>query len=226
MSRRRRLSRMDGEVEERIKNRLHRERKKIAKELGMSMEEAKDYIDAGRHVSQASGLTPAQVRQKLIQQQQPQRYHQQQAQDQQTYTPPPVDDDVRRELKELRTILTDQQLREKREKEVSQAKQEFGGLYDEYEMDIEDKAEDLDISVMDAAAMVLRPKLKDHYETRTKKKQQTKRRRKVEGSGEGPSKSQNPEEVLTPEQIRVAKGMRIPLDKYLKRLQEKGETEA
>ncbi len=209
-------------VSEIVQNRLHRERKKVMKELGMSMQEAKEYIEAGQSVTRASGLTPAQVRQRLIQQQQ-QSGQQGYSQDQQSYNPPAMDDDVRKEIQELRTILTDQQLKEKRDRETVVARQEFGNLYDEYEMEIEDKAEDLDISVVDAAAMVLRPKLKDHYETRTKKKQQTKKRRKLEGSGEAPSGSDNPEEVLSAEQIRVAKGMRIPLDRYLKRLREKGE---
>ena len=211
------------EVDDIVKRRLERERRKVAKELGMSMEEAREYIEAGKTVSQAAQMTPSQVRQRLIQQQQ-QRGQQMQGQGQhQAPTPPPVDDDIRREIRELKQTLTEKEKADFQAQEESKARKEFGKLYDEYAEDIREKAEDLDISPVDAAAMVLRPKLKDHYETQTKKKQQSKKRRKVEGSSESPKKENDPESKLSEKQKETARKMRIPFSKYAERLQEIGE---
>lgn len=213
------------EVDDIVKRRLERERRKVAKELGMSMEEAREYIEAGKTVSQAAQMTPSQVRQRLIQQQQ-QRGQQMQGQGQhQAPTPPPVDDDIRREIRELKQTLTEKEKADFQAQEESKARKEFGKLYDEYAEDIREKAEDLDISPVDAAAMVLRPKLKDHYENQTKKKQQTKKRRKVEGSSESPKKENDPESKLSEKQKETARKMRIPFSKYAERLQEIGELE-
>lgn len=213
------------EVDDIVKRRLERERRKVAKELGMSMEEAREYIEAGKTVSQAAQMAPSQVRQRLIQQQQ-QRGQQMQGQGQhQAPTPPPVDDDIRREIRELKQTLTEKEKADFQAQEESKARKEFGKLYDEYAEDIREKAEDLDVSPVDAAAMVLRPKLKDHYETQTKKKQQTKKRRKVEGSSESPKKENDPESKLSEKQKETARKMRIPFSKYAERLQEIGELE-
>ena len=191
----------------------------------MSMEEAKDYIEAGRTVSQAAQMSPSQVRQRLIQQQQ-QRGQQMQNQGyNQAPSPPPANDDLRNEVRELKSMLTEKEKGEYQAQEESKARKEFGKLYDEYAEDIREKSEDLDISPVDAAAMVLRPKLKDHYEQQTKKKQQTKKQRRVEGSNDKPPKENDPESSLSEKQKTTARKMRIPLDKYYNRLVETGEIE-
>jgi len=220
----RKYYRSQEEVDAAVQRRLDREKRKTARELGMTMEEAKEYIEAGKSVSQAAGMTPSQVRQRLIQQQQ-QRGQQMQQQGNYQQPAPPVDDEVRREIRELKETLTEKDKADMFQNEETKARKEFGSLYDEYAEDIREKAEDLDISPVDAAAMVLRPKLKDHYESQTKKKQQAKKKRKVEGSGEGPSKGEDPETILTDAQKNTARRMRIPLEKYYNRLKEIGEIE-
>lgn len=222
--------RTQEEFDSALERRLKRERIKMAKELGVPLEQAKEYIEAGMTVSQAANMSPSQIKQRLLQQQQARGQQMQpqggyyQGQPQQ-FTPPPANDDVRQEIKELKTMLTEKDMKDLMKQEEAKARQEFGKLYDDYAEDIREKAEDLDISPVDAAAMILRPKLKDHYENQTKKKQQFKKRRKVEGSEEGPQKGEDPNVALSDSQKRAAQKMRIPLDKYYQRLKELGEIE-
>jgi hypothetical protein len=168
------------EVDNIVKKRLARLEKKIAKELGVSIKEAKDYISAGKSVSEASGLTPAQVRERLAAQR---ALQQQQGNQQGQYNT--GDPALREEITEIRGILSDEREEKVRTEQKKEARKEFGELFDEYEDDIEEYAEDRGLTLTEAAAVVLHPKLRDHIEKRTQTRQQVKRKRKVEGMDGG-----------------------------------------
>lgn len=215
------------QVDEIVERRLARERRKqdkeLAKKLGVPVEQAREYIDAGLSVSQASGLTPAQIRERIKQGQQgPGQQAQGQYQQQQQYQP---QDDIKQEINEIRGILSDERAEKVRSQQEQEAKKEFGQLFDDHLEDIEDKAEEYGISLVDAAAIVLRPKIREHVETQTRQKQQTKRKRKVEGGGEAPKSETDITSKLTTKQIETARKMRVPLEKYYKNLKELGEIE-
>lgn len=215
------------QVNEIVEKRLARERRKqdkeLAKKLGVPVDQAREYIDAGLSVAQASGLTPAQIRERIKQGQQGSGQQAQgQQQQYQQYNP---QDDIKQEINEIRGILSDEREQKIRSQQEQEAKKEFGSLYDEHVEDIEEKAEDYGISLVDAAAIVLRPKIREHVENETRQKQQAKRKRKLEGGGDPPAKGEDVASKLTQKQIEVANKMRIPLEKYYKNLQELGEIE-
>ncbi len=215
------------QVNEIVEKRLARERRKqdkeLAKKLGVPVEQAREYIDAGLSVSQASGLTPAQIRERIKQGQQGSGQQAQgQYQQQQQYQP---QDDLKQEINDIKGILSDEREQKVRAQQEQEAKKEFGTLYDDNEDEIIEKAEDNGLSLLDAAAIVLRPKIREHVETQTRQKQQTKRKRKVEGGGDPPQKGEDIASKLTAKQMDVARKMRIPLEKYYKNLKELGEIE-
>ncbi len=211
--------RTQEEVDRAIKNRLKRYEKKVSKDLGVSLEEAKDWIEAGQSVSQASGLTPAQIKMKLEEQKM------QQAQEAgQVYQP--QQDDVKKELAEMRSLIEEDREQKVRGQQEQEARKEFGDLYGKYQDDIMDKAEDLGLSLVDAAAIVLRPKLHEVAEDRVRNKQKVKKTRKVEDSSDSPDKGEvDLRTALSPGEKRVAQRMGLTLEQYYEQKKELGEIE-
>lgn len=215
--------RTQEDVDRAIKNRLKRYEKKVAKELGdVSIEEAKEWIEAGRSISQASGLTPAQIKMKLEEQ----RMQQAQQAGNQQYQPQYPQDDVKKELAEMRSLIEEDRVEKVRRQQEQEARKEFGDHYQKYRDDIEDRAEELGLSLVDAAAIVLRPKLKEITEDRIRSKQQVKKTRKVEDSSEGPDKHQvDFRTALTAGEKRVAQKMGLTLEQYYEQKKVLGEIE-
>jgi len=201
-----------------IKRRLKRQERSIAKQLGVSLEEARELIEAGRLVAEASGLTPAQIKMKLEES----RMNQSNVnQGQPVYRP--VDDEVKREIAEVRSMLTEEREEKARTLQESEAKKEFGDLYLKHQDAIEDKAEELGLSLLDAAAVVLRPKLREIAEERVANKQQVRKSRKIEGSDEGAGATPlDLSAVLGPQHKKIARKMGLTLERYYQRGKETG----
>ncbi len=220
--------RSQADVDKAIENRLARERKKLAKMFGVGkLEEAAPYLHAGRAVSQAAGLKPHEVVSRLGQQPQQQQqrpYQQGYAQGQQ---PPAVGDTaVLDRMSKIETLLESEREEKVRTQQEVEAKKEFGKLYDSNRDEIEDKAEELGLSLIDAATIVLRPKLKEHLETRQREKQTIKGKRRVESSSEGPpSGDDDISGKLTAEQKRVAQKSNLSYKDYYEQLKSLGRVE-
>ena len=207
--------RTQEEFDRAFTKRLKRKERQISEQLGVSLEEAAIWIEAGKSVSEVSGLTPAQIKMKLeesrMQQTGVQAPHNQTVQG---------GDDVGRELARLREIVEGDHEAKIRAKQEAAAKQSFGELYDKYREDIEDKAEEKDLSLEDAAAIVLRPKLQEITEEKFLNKQKVKRARKIESGDEAPGKTVDYNTELSASQKNVARKMGQSLEKYYKSLKE------
>lgn len=201
-----------------FERRFARERRKLAKQMGFNnLEEAVEYASAGRAVTSASGLSPSEVRQRLAEQQAAQQ------------SAAPVQtqggDDVRKEINEIKSILSDEREEKMRTNQATEARKEFGKLYDEYREDIEDKAEETGLSLLDAATLVLRPKLKQHIEQQSRKKKEVQRKRKVEGGDSKPPTEIDYSTALTDVEKATAKRMGRTLEQYYNRKKQLGEIE-
>lgn len=205
-----------------IKNRLKRYERKVAGELGVSLQEAKDWIEAGRSVSQASGLTPAQIKMKL---EETRMQNAQQAG--QSYQPNVYpQDDVKKELAEMKSLIEEDRVEKVRTRQEQEARKEFGDLFSKHQDDIEEKAEEFGLSLVDAAAIVLRPKLKEYTETRVRNKQQLSKSRKIEDSNDSPdTKEVDLRTALTDKEKRTAQRMGVSLEKYYNQKKALGEIE-
>jgi len=211
-------------VDEVVKKRLKREHKKWQKELEKQfgtadLGEAKQYYEAGRAVTSASGKKPQEVLQRL---------KQQGATQNNSNNGYEANEDIKQEINALKQMVQSQQEQEIKEKESNEAKKEFGQLYDKYEDEIEEFAEEKDMSLVDAAAVVLRPHLKEHIEEQTINRQKKKRKKKVDATDDSPGSSSSSGALvdkLTSRQKRTAQKMGISPEKYAKRLQESGELE-
>lgn len=201
-----------------FRRRFERERKKLAKQMGFeTFDEAAEFASAGRAVSSASGLTPSQVRQKLQQQAS-------QQQQQAGTVQGPAGDDVKQEIAEIKGILADERVEKVRNIQIAEAKKEFGKLYDQYEEDILDKAEDADLTIVDAAAIVLRPKLRQHVEEQNTKRKQVQRKRRLESDAGKPTKSVDYDSALTSKEKEIAAKMGVSLEKYYARRQQREQS--
>ena len=177
-----------------------------------NLETASQYYKAGQAVTQASGKTPQEVLQRLSKTQQ-----------QQGGATQGQVDPVSQELQEIRDILSSQREEEVRGKEEAAAKKEFGDMFTEHEDDIRDMADERGLSLVDAAAVVLRPHLNDLYSKRAKTKQEVLRKKKVESSDESPGgKSVDPASALSAAQKRTAQKMRMSYKDYYEQLKELG----
>ncbi len=205
------------ELEAVLARRLARDRKqqskKIEETFGTSnFDEVKGYYQAGRAVTQASGKTPAEVLNRLSGGKQMQTNQ---------------SNDVTKEIAEIKQLLSDQKVQETRTIQEKEAKKEFGNLYDSHKEDIEDMAEERGLALVDAAAIVLRPKLKEVYQSKSKAQQEHLRRKRIEGGGEPPAGGGGEDiaSKLSTAQMNVAKKMGIPLKKYYASLKALGEIE-
>ena len=162
---------------------------------------------AGLAVSQAAGITPREVLGKL---------------DETTGgAAAPGQPDVLVELRKLQNIVLGQHQEKVVEQQRAEARKEFGEMFDQYEGDIEDLAEERDLSLTDAAAVVLRPHLGKIYQQKAQAKTQN-RRKRIEGSDNPPAGGEDLTTKLTPAQKRVAQAMRISLKDYAQQLKEMG----
>ena len=220
------------DVEQTVKNRLARERKRLAKMLGVDhIEHAAPFFQAGQAVARASGLPPEEVARRMHQQQQTgqqqargafqqnQQYPQQQQQ--QGYDPA-----LRQELGEIKSTLAEERAEKIKSQQESEAKKAFGSMYDEHKEDIEDKAEETGLSLVDAATIVLRPKLSEQMAKQQKAKQQVQNQRRVEGSGESPAESGGEAgSKLTAAQKETARKFGVSYDAYYKQLKRRGKVD-
>ena len=205
-------------VEAAIERRLIRERaiqdRRLKRLFGTkNLDEAARLAEAGRAVSNAAGVTPQVVTDRVRQQ-----YQQRPAQ---AGTP---SDDIRRELSEIRELIATERDEKSRELQVTDARKEFGALYDRYQDDIEMTAEDRGLSLADAAAITLRPHLKTYYEQQAQARRQVASKRKVEGSGDPPAQGSTVDydSALSSSQKMVAKRMGLTDKRYYEQLKELG----
>jgi len=221
-----------------------KQERQLRKTFGTTnLDEARAYYDAGKAVTDSAGTSPNEVVSRLqARRQQPsnpqrktptfgtQRPGQERTygqQPQQSGNPQAPNDAVLSEIREMRELIQGREVAEVREKESTEAKQEFGHLYEEHEMDIEDYAEDHGLSLTDAAAVVLRPHLAEYYETRARKRREKSRSRKVESS-EGVSSGDDDEGVnyqaaLSPELRRIAEKTGVGYKKMYEKRKEAGK---
>ena len=101
-------------------------------------------------------------------------------------------------LDRIEGLLEEERTAQILKSQEAEARKEFGSLFDKHREDIEDKAEEMGLSLTDAAAIVLRPYLRDHIEQQARTKQQLQRRKKVEGSGESPGTSKPDQAIHSP----------------------------
>ncbi len=216
------------EFNQALEKRLARERTKQEKKLAeifgtKDLNSAGQYYRAGQMLSQATGKAPQEVLQTLQQRMGQQR--QGQPGQQQQGTAPPVDSGLAQELSEIKSVLFQQQQDSVKTVQEKEARKEFGALYDEHRDDIEEMAEERGLSLADAGAIVLRPKLRDLAEERAKTKQQRRKKRQVEGTGEAPPRGEEPSAKLSEAQKRVAQKMRMSYKDYYAQLKELGRVE-
>jgi len=212
--------RSQEEVDQAIERRLQRERKKLAKMFGVSkLDEISPYVQAGQSVVQASGLTPKEVADRMA------AYRQQQGQQGQTgdQGSAPGNPALDQKLNKIESMIEEDKVTRVRQQQEAEAKKEFGDLYMQNKDDIEDKAEDLGLSLVDAAAIVLRPKMKEHLTEKQRKKQELRSKRKIEGSGGPPTDEKTPSSQLTEAQKKIADRYGIGHDKYYAQMKRRGK---
>ncbi len=196
--------------------------RKFVRNLGFrNMEEAIPYLQAGRAVSDAAGVTPKEVLNRL---------DSSKAQsvatgyNQQTQVGGSNVIGVEQRLGKIEALLEDERTEQLIRSQEVEAKKEFGNLYDKYKEDIEDKADETGLSLVDAAAIVLRPQLREHIEGQTRAKQQSQRRRKVEGSNEPPTSGKvDYQSKLSPAQKETARKTGVSYERYYNQLKRLGK---
>lgn len=185
--------------------------RRVARTLGVNrMEDALPFVQAGQVVSQHSGIAPSEVVQRV-----------QSMATNQGNTPGGISP-LEQRLDKIEGLLEDDRTAQLLKMQEAEAKKEFGDLYSKYQDDIEDKAEELGLSLVDAAAVVLRPRLKEHIELQARAKQQVQRRKKIEGSSDAAAADGEVASKLSDAQKRVAKRMNISYKDYFTQLKELG----
>lgn len=166
-----------------------------------NLETAAQYYQAGQAVAKASGKSPQEITQKVAGQGQS--------------TPEDAESNLAKELQEVKDMLMSKHDQERITKQEAEAQKEFGEFYTEHREDIHEMAEDRGLTLADAAAVVLRPKLGELYEKRMRTKQ-TAKRKKIEGSGEAPATKGQIDYAskLSSEQKRIAQKWGLSLKEY------------
>jgi len=210
--------RTQEEVNGAIEKRLMRERRKLAKQLGVeNLEEVGPYLEAGRVVTRASGLNPKEVVSRMNQYGKPNNSNNP-GQNNALENPALVD-----KIEKIEAMMEQDRKLQSVKKQETEAKQEFGNLFDEYRDDIEDKAEELGVSLLDASAIVLRSQLKDHVEEQSRKKRDVRKKRKVEGSEGSPPKKESASSKLSEAQRKMADRYGVSHDAYYAQLKRRGK---
>lgn len=193
------------------KRRQERELKKI---FGTSdLNAIQEAYRAGVSVAQAAGITPRDVLTKL------ETMTPQQGVDGNMTAP----NNLVQEIQEIKKLVMSQQVQRVMSEQEAEARKEFGNLYDEYRDEIHELAGDRDLSLVDAAAVVLRPHLPKLYQQRLQAQSQNLRRKRVEGSEGAPAAShQDYVAKLTKEQIIIAQKMGLSPKEYAQQLKELG----
>lgn len=203
-------------IDKLLDRRLARERaqqeKRLKKIFGTTnLQEAGEYFQAGKAVATSAGVTPRVVLDRLS------------GQLPQGTVGGTASDPVRAELAEIRSLLQERDEAEARTAQEEEARKEFGKLYEENRYEIDELAEEKNLTIPEAAAIVLRPHLKSALvrQTTTQKTQ----RRGAIVSSDAPAKTDGDDGAgkLTPAQLQVARKMGIPPAKYYKRLKEMGK---
>ncbi len=210
-----------------------RNERQLRKQFGTSnIDEVREIYEAGKAVVERAGVAPSEVVGRLNQQGNQAGFQPTPQQRRSTFGAQPAagaqndpavpNQNVMAEIQQLRELIVGRDQAEARKQEEARAKKEFGRLYEEYEMDIEDFAEDRGLSLDEAASIVLRPHLAEYYENRAQTRKQTARTRRVESSdGAEPGGSSTPVDyraALGPELVRIAKGQGLtPKQLYEKR---------
>jgi len=200
---------------DRVLKRKHAQwERKFARRLGFkTVEEAMPYLQAGQMVSQQTQVAPGEIVNRLSG----------------TTTPlqpgtTPAVNPMEQRLDRIEGLLEDDRTAKILKTQEAEARKEFGVLYEKYQDEIEDKADELGLPLQDAAAIVLRPHLQEHFQAQTVAKKQAQRRKKLEGSGDAASNTEDVVGKLTPAQKRVARKMNLSYQDYYKQLKELGRT--
>jgi len=198
------------EIDRIVKNRLKRWERKWAKTMGVKdMNEASEMATAGKTVSQRAGIPAREVVSRLNRQVQNQA-------GQQGQTGQAIPEEMRQEIQEMKDMMEDEKFQKVRQQEEKKARQEFGKLFDDHQDDIEDKAEEKGLTLDEAAAIVLQPKVKEQAQKEAQAQKEVKRKRKVEGTDERAEESETTDYAskLTPQMKRVAQKQGMSYKKY------------
>lgn len=197
---------LDQDGIQRIIDRKFRQwNKRLEEQFGTSdLEHISEGYRAGMAVSHAAGITPREVMGKLGEQ-----------------TGGSQTPDMMTEIKKLQNLVMGQHQEKVVEQQKTEARKEFGEMFDQYALEIEELAEDRGLSLVDAAAVVLRPHLGKIYQQRGQAKTQN-RRKRIEGSDNPPAAGEVLVDKLSPAQKRVAQRMGISLSDYAQQLKELG----
>jgi len=186
------------------------------KRLGVrNLNEAVQYTQAGKAVAISAKTTPAEIVNRL--------------QAKGLYNPngaelsPADKQGLEKDIEDMKAILYSEREEKVKEKEEQEAVKSFGNkIYREHEDEIVDKAEELGLSLVDAAAIVLRPKLTKLAEDRIKSKQAERTRKSID-SGDGAANSKGDfSGQLNQSQKRVAQKMGMSYKEYYEELKDLG----
>ena len=238
-----------SKVDEILNKHTAKERSRFEKQLRekfgtTNLDEIEQYYQAGYGVATTSGQNPSQVVERLTRQwgYQPrlnnpagapppagQHQHQQQQQPGAFGAPPPVgqNDDIMSEVQKLRELVEGEKVAEARRQQESQARKEFGAdLYDEHVTDIREYAQEKDLSLVEAAAVILHPHVIEKTREREKNKQETRKRRSVDaGDTTATAEPVDYGRALGPDLRRMAREFGISYKKLYERRKAAGKIE-
>ncbi len=202
---------------DRVLKRKHAQwERKFARRLGFkSVEEALPYLQAGRVVSEAANMNPSEVVTRVSGGAQ---YNQPGA----PQAVGPGSTQLEQRLDRIEGLLEEDRGAQLLKSQEAEARKEFGVLYEKHRDEIEDKADELGLSLLDAAAIVLRTQLQGHFKAQVSARKQAQRRKKVDSSDGAAASKDDVNIVLTPAQKRVAKRMNISYKDYYQQLKELG----
>ncbi len=179
-----------------------------------SLKEAVDYVHAGRAVSGSAKVPPSEIVNRL--------------QAKGLYNPTqgsandPDKDGLRKDIDDIKAVLYNEREEKVRSIQEQEAIKSFGNkVYRDNEMDIKEKADEMGISLVDAAAIVLRPKLSRIAEERAKAKKADRSRRSLD-SGDAGTSGNTAVEKLSQAQKKTAQRMGLSYKDYYDQLKELG----
>lgn len=197
-----------AEIDKMITTRLSREQRKLGKIFGTNdLDSVAEYAKVGREIARTTGKKPSEILQKVS--------GMAGAQNMSGSGTGVVDESIREELNSIKQILSTTHETRVKEEQVVEVKKEFGVLFEQNKDAIEDYADEKGLSLVDAAAVVLRPKLKQFIESKIHDRQQLAQNRKLTSAGGKPNKDgADYASKLTPEMKRIAQKQNISFKDY------------